>query len=126
GAVPRAGKARRPLPRFARGGRTEALRAEKPRAAEGTEPRGALQTAATIFFLLFVATLPWSIAAMSIGLGLCAASTALAWAFSGGAWRRHAPLFWPMLGWLLALVIAAVFAQDRAASLPRIRKGFLP
>jgi len=63
---------------------------------------------------------------MSIGLGLCAASTALAWAFSGGAWRRHAPLFWPILGWLVALAIAAWFAQDRAASLPRIRKGFLP
>ena len=97
-----------------------------PHAAERAEPKGMLQTAAEIFFLLFVATVPWSIAAMSISLGLCAASNAMAWAFSGGAWRRHAPLFWPMLGWLLALAIAALFAQDRAASLPRIRKGFLP
>jgi O-antigen ligase len=73
-----------------------------------------------------VATLPWSIAAMSIGLGLCAASTALAWVFSRGGWRRHLPILWPMLGWLVALAIAAWFAQDRAASLPRIRKGLLP
>jgi len=97
-----------------------------PPVAEGAEPKGAFQVAAEMFFLLFVATLPWSIAAMSIGLGLCAASTALAWAFSHGTWRRHAPLLWPILGWLLALAVAALFAQDRAASLPRIRKGFLP
>lgn len=63
---------------------------------------------------------------MSIGLGLCAASTALAWGLSRGEWRRHAPLLWPMLGWLVALLLAAWFAQDRAASLPRVRKGLLP
>ena len=63
---------------------------------------------------------------MSIGLALCAASTAFAWGLSRGAWRRHAPLLVPILGWLVALALAAWFAQDRAASLPRMRKGLLP
>ena len=97
-----------------------------PREAGGPQSQSGLQAAAEIFFLLFVATLPWFIAAMSIGLGLCAAATAIAWWAARWDWRRNTPLLWPMLGWLVALALAAWFAQDRAASLPRIRKGFLP
>ena len=63
---------------------------------------------------------------MSIGLGLCAAMTAIVWWAARWNWRRNTPLLWPMVGWLAALALAAGFAQDRAGSLPRIGKGFLP
>ena len=76
-------------------------------------------------FLVFVAALPWSIAAMSIGLGLCGVATALAWTLDRGTWRAPGPLLWPALAWLAALAIAAFWAEDRAASLPRIAKGAL-
>ena len=82
--------------------------------------------AAQVGFLALVAALPWSIAAMSIALGLCAALTLAA----GAASRRfpwiRSPVDLPALGWLGALLLAALFAQDQAASWPRVGKGFLP
>lgn len=113
-------------------GATAPERAASPRyegspAIEVPERReAALQSAASLAFLLYVAALPWSIAAMSVGLALCGALTAAAWARNRWDWRPHAAIGWPMLGWIGALFLAAWFGQDRAAGLPRIGKGFLP
>jgi O-antigen ligase len=89
------------------------------------KPRG-LARAAEVGFLALAAALPWSIAAMSIAAALCAGLTLA----DGMASRRlrwaRTPVDFPALAWLLALLVAAWFAQDRAASLPRVGKGFLP
>ncbi len=79
-------------------------------------------------FLLFVACLPWSIAAMSIGIGICAAATLVAWGVERRPWPAwgRTPVDRAALGWMAALVIAALFAVDRAGSLPRINKGLMP
>jgi putative inorganic carbon (HCO3(-)) transporter len=87
---------------------------------------GALSTAASVAFLAFVSALPWSIAAMSIGLGACAALTALVWLVERRPWRAPLPLLWPALGWLLALVLATFTAWEPLASWPRVAKGALP
>jgi O-antigen ligase len=90
------------------------------------EPRSALATAAFAVFLLFVAALPWSIAAMSIGLAMAAVATVVVWLARPTRWRWPRPLLLPAIAWIAALVIAALFAEDRGASLPRITKGALP
>ncbi|MGH7680731.1 MAG: O-antigen ligase family protein [Candidatus Eiseniibacteriota bacterium] len=85
----------------------------------------AIERAAAVSFVLLVAALPWSIAPMSIGVALCGALTLAAWWRPGGARWCHTPVDWPALGWLAALAIATLTAQDPAASAGRITKGFL-
>ncbi len=63
---------------------------------------------------------------MSVGLGLAGALTVATWLRDRREWRLHGPLVLPALGWIAALALAAWFAEDRAASLPRVAKGFLP
>jgi O-antigen ligase len=93
-------------------------------AREGT--RGGLEIAASFSFLLFVATLSWSIAAMSIGLALCGALTAVVWWKERARLRGFVPFVWPIVAWIVALALVAWFAEDRAGSVSRIGKGFLP
>ena len=91
------------------------------------EPRRlGLEAGASAAFLLFAAALPWSIAAMSVGLALCGALTVAAWLVERPRWRAPWPLLAPALGWLAALAVAAAFAEDPAGSVPRIAKGLLP
>ena len=89
----------------------------------------AVDRAASLAFLLLAAALPWSIAPMSIGVALCGVLTLAAWWLptADGArvhWYRT-PIDVPALAWLLALVIATIFALDPARSAPRIEKGLL-
>jgi O-antigen ligase len=76
-------------------------------------------------FLLFVATLPWSIAPMSIAVAICAVLTLAVWGRQPGRWPAT-PITWPTLAWLLAFTLSAWFALDRAASLPRLTKALFP
>lgn len=85
-----------------------------------------LERAAALSFLLLVAALPWSIAPMSIGVGLCAALTLAAWLREAGGLRRFgSPVTLPALGWLAALALATLTAVDPAGSAPRIAKALL-
>jgi O-antigen ligase len=87
---------------------------------------GGLAAAAAWSFVLYVAVLPWSIAPMSIGVAACVALTALAWARGSGPRWQRSPVDLAGLAWLAALSLAAWFAVDRAASLPRVTKGLMP
>lgn len=65
---------------------------------------------------------------MSIGAGICGALSLAAWIAERKPmppWGRT-PVDRAALGWLAALVIAAVFAIDRGESVSRITKGFMP
>jgi len=105
--------------------RSAAARAASP-PGQAHDPRSVVATIGFAASLLFVASLPWSIAAMSIGMALAAVATVAVMLARPSAWRWPQPLLLPALGWLAALVIAALCAEDRAASLPRITKGALP
>jgi O-antigen ligase len=91
-----------------------------------TEAGGMLERAASASFLLFVAALPWSIAAMTIAAALCGVLTLALWLARRVAWRSLTPIFWETLGWLAALSLATLFAVDPSASATRLGKGFLP
>lgn len=85
-----------------------------------------LETAAAWAFLLLVAALPWSIAPMSIGVGLCGALTLAVWLREPrGLWRFASPVTVPALGWIAALSLATLTAVDPVGSFPRITKGLL-
>lgn len=84
----------------------------------------ALARAQDLAFLLYLLVLPWTIAPMGIAAGLWAACV-LAGAGYGFRWTRT-PLDLPALGWAAALALAAVFAVDRAGSLPRLAKALFP
>ena len=101
-------------------------RIDHPISANHRVADSALGTASAIAFLVLIAALPWSIAAMSIAAGLCVALT-VARLVRGGrpVWVRT-PVDLPGLGWLLALIVAALFAQDPVGSLPRLGKGLMP
>jgi O-antigen ligase len=80
-------------------------------------PEGAL--------LLLALVLPWTIAPMGIATGLCAAVTLFALARGAFRWERT-PVDAPALGWAVALLLSALFAVDRAGSLPRLGKMLFP
>ena len=80
---------------------------------------------ASIAFLLLAATLPWSVAPISIAVVLTSALTLAVWRRPSGAQWTRTPVDLPALGWLCALVLAAAFAQDPAASWPRVVRGLL-
>lgn len=84
-----------------------------------------LEHAAAIAFILFAATLPWSVAPISIGVVLCGALTIACWWRPGGARWVHTPLDLPALGWMAALVLASLFALDPSGSWPNVKKGLL-
>lgn len=95
-------------------------------AAIGTGRReSTLDRAATLSFLLLAAALPWSIAPISIAVGLCAVLTLAAWWSPGGVRWERTPVDLPLLGWLAALAIASAFALEPARSFPRVTKGLL-
>ncbi len=96
---------------------------DEPAPPPGAEPM--LDRVAGWSFLLFVAALPWSIAPMSITVGICAALTAAVWLRRPDRWPVT-PVAWPTLAWLIAFTLSAWFALDRAASLPRLTKAFFP
>ncbi|MCC6348637.1 MAG: O-antigen ligase family protein [Candidatus Eisenbacteria bacterium] len=100
-------------------------RAQGSAADVATRPAGPLVAAAGAAFVLFAFVLPGSIAPMGIGAALCGALTIAAIA-SGRARWPYTPVNLAWLGWLLALLLSAVFAVDRGASLPRLGKGFMP
>ena len=102
------------------------IRIDRPISADHRVADSALGTASAIAFLVLIAALPWSIAAMSIAAGLCLVLTVAHLARGGRPVWVRSPVDLPGLGWLLALMVAALFAQDRAASLPRIGKGLMP
>lgn len=89
-------------------------------------PRTPLGLAAAGSFLLLAASLPWSIAPMSIAAGLCAALTLPLWMRRPGLVAERTPVDLPALGWLAALALSAAFALDRTASLARVSKGLMP
>jgi glycosyltransferase involved in cell wall biosynthesis/O-antigen ligase len=89
-----------------------------------SRPRPALDNGAGMAFLLLAAVLPWTIAPMGIATALCGLLT-LGLVALGARWPRT-PVGAPALAWALALVLAALFSEDRAASLPRLGKALFP
>ncbi|HYM80028.1 MAG TPA: O-antigen ligase family protein [Candidatus Limnocylindria bacterium] len=88
--------------------------------------RPALATCAAAAFLLLVLALPSSIAPMGIAAGSCGVLTVVLWLTTPGPkWPRN-PVELPALGWLLALAVASVFAEDPRASFTRVSKGLFP
>jgi len=85
----------------------------------------ALERAAALSFLLLAAALPWSIAPMSIAIGLCAALTVALWWRPGGERWVRTPVDLPALAWLAALALAAFAGEDPGGSVRRITKGLL-
>jgi putative inorganic carbon (HCO3(-)) transporter len=90
----------------------------------------AVEKLAAASFLLYVAALPWSIAPMSVALALCAVLTLALWVarrtpWSAPCWSAPRLLLIPALAWMAALLLSALFAQDREASLWRVGKGAL-
>jgi len=90
-----------------------------------SESQSLLDRAATFSFLLFVATLPWSVAPISIGVVLCSAVTLVAWWRPGGIRWYRTPMDLPAAGWFAALVVASLFSLDPAGSWPNVKKGLL-
>jgi hypothetical protein len=84
-----------------------------------------LERAAALSFLLLAAALPWSIAPMSIAVGLCGALTLALWWRPGGERWVRTPVDLPALAWIAALAIAAFAGDDPGGSVRRITKGFL-
>ena len=77
-------------------------------------------------FTVAVATLPWSIAPMSIGFVATSVLTlASCLTQPRPPWPRT-PIRWPWLAWALALVLSAAFALDPTASWPRLNKALFP
>ena len=85
----------------------------------------ALERAAALSFLLLAAALPWSIAPMSIAVGLCGALTLALWWRPGGERWERTPVDLPALAWIAALAIAAFAGEDPAGSARRVTKGLL-
>src|SRR5262245_28179312 len=83
-----------------------------------------LERGAGLAFLLLAAVLPWTIAPMGIAAALCGALT-LAMVARGARWPRT-PVEPAAVAWALALLLSAMLAEDRAASLPRLAKALFP
>jgi len=83
-----------------------------------------LERAAAVSFLLLAGALPWTIAPLGITVALCAALTLAL--FAGGHRPVRTPVELAALAWAAALLLAALFAEDRTASLPRLSKALFP
>jgi O-antigen ligase len=86
----------------------------------------ALRRAAGWSFILFAAALPVAIAPMNLAGGLCAALTLVLWLTRRGPRWVRSPVDGPALAWLVAMVVATLFALDRAASGASLGKGLIP
>lgn len=84
------------------------------------------ERAAGYAFLLLAAVLPWTIAPMSIATAVLGVLTAGLWLRDRGRSIPATPVTVPGLMWFAAFVIAALAAEDVAASLPRVTKGLFP
>lgn len=78
-----------------------------------------------VALILFALVLPWTIAPMNIGFGLCAVATLPALRYSRSA-RPWGPLLWPALAWLAALALAALLSDDPQACVKGVAKGLYP
>jgi O-antigen ligase len=87
---------------------------------------GIALAAARAGFLLFIAALPWSIAAQSSTVAICTALTVAALALRRTPGWPRTPVELPAIAWFLALLLSALFALDRAASLPQLKKALFP
>ncbi len=97
---------------------------EHPGAAAA--PRAdALASAGTVAFLLYVVAITTSIAPMGIATALLGAVTLARVATRRATWPRT-PVELSAVAWAVAILAAAWFAQDRAASLQRLHKLFFP
>lgn len=123
----------RPLPVIPRHGASPGARSDPD---GGTGPPGVPRLnrprtditarAAEYGFLLLVAVLPWTIAPMSIAAVICGVFTAGLWLRDRGRSIPPTPVTVPGLAWFAAIAIAALFAENMAASLPRVTKGLFP
>ena len=87
---------------------------------------GALATAASVAFLLLVASLAGPIAPMGIATALTGALTLACFARAPRPLWPRTPIEPAALGWLVALLVVSACALDRAASFPRVAKAFMP
>lgn len=86
----------------------------------------ALELAAGAAFVLLLFVLPGPIAPMGIATALCTVLTLAAFVRAPRpAWPRT-PVTFAGWAWFAALLLAALTAYDRSASLPRISKGLMP
>jgi len=84
-----------------------------------------LERAAGAAFVLLLFVLPGTIAPMGIATALCAALTLACSIRARQMWPRT-PVTLAGWAWFAALLLAALTAYDRSASLPRITKGLMP
>lgn len=77
-------------------------------------------------FILLFAALPWTIAPMSIAVGICGSLSVFLWVRRPNAGRDRTPVDLPALGWFAALALSTFFALDREGSLHRLPKAFFP
>jgi O-antigen ligase len=97
-----------------------------PTAATHSPPTDRLTRVAGWTFLLWIAAGYWTIAPMSITAGLACASAIACWiALPPPRWVRS-PVDAGAIAWAIALVLATVFAVDRAGSFPRTAKAAFP
>ncbi len=87
-----------------------------------------IDTAAALCFALLTLSLPWTIAPMSIAVGLTVATTIPLWLGIGAPPRRpgRTPVLIPAVFWLVALALSAAFALDSAGSFRPLRKALFP
>ena len=97
---------------------SESIRAVVPESSR-------LGSVAAWSFVLFAATLPWSVAPISLGVALCGALTLACWWRPGGERWHRTPIDLPALVWMAALVLASLFALDPSGSWPNVKKGLL-
>lgn len=88
-------------------------------------PLAVLRRTSSLCFVLLILVLPWTIAPMSIAGVLSLGLTIAFWATSREPWAPG-PVLPAAIAWLAALLISALFAEDRGSSLLRLGKGFLP
>ena len=77
-------------------------------------------------FLIWVASGYWTVAPMSIAVGVLAAITLARWTIRPGPRWSRSPMDLAGAGWAVALALSALFAVDRSASLPRLTKALFP
>jgi len=86
----------------------------------------ALSTAAAAAFLIWVAAGYWTVAPMSISVGVMLAVSVVRWVTQPGPRWSRSPMDPAATGWAIALLLSALFAVDRSASLPRLSKALFP
>jgi len=85
-----------------------------------------LEALAGASFVLLLFVLPGTIAPMGIGTALCAVLTLACFVRTPRPVWPRTPVTLAGWAWFAALLLAALTAYDRSASLPRITKGLMP